>query len=214
MLFKQRLEEPLNICKENVREVMMHSGIKDWETDYAHLQQQMDKSQKGIAIGIDVTQKKRDSRRMEKKVGEETRRFKSIEEVKRMEAACELIGSNSESNPDSDSEWTSPERIKKRKVDVMGKIALTSDRLGISARKRAALAATCINAANIPMADTNISVTSAWRKGRQKRLQQSEKVKTDFTCPEFLVVHWDGKILKVKGGKSSERCCVCIWYQR
>ena len=91
-----------------------------------------------------MSHKKRDSRRMGKR-WVKTRRFKSIEEVKRMEAACELIGSNSESNLDSDSEWTSPKRIKKHKVDVMGEIALTSDRFGISARKRAALAATCMN---------------------------------------------------------------------
>ena len=47
----------------------MHSGIKDWETDYAHLQQQMDKSQKGIAIGINVTQKKREIAEEWKKKG-------------------------------------------------------------------------------------------------------------------------------------------------
>ena len=42
------------------------------------------------------------------------------------------------------------------------------------------------------------------------RLVTATKIRENFELPEVAIVHWDGKILKVKGGLSSERCCVYI----
>ena len=121
----------------------------------------------------------------------------------------ELSGdSNSESG--SELEWVSPTREKKRRVDVMGNVSITGDRLALSARKRAAFAASCMNAVEVPVSLTNISFTTAWQRARTERLEKAQSIKDNFNDPEFMIVHWDGKIVKVREGKSSERCCVYI----
>ena len=38
----------------------------------------------------------------------------------------------------------------------------------------------------------------------------SKKIKEDFMVPDHVVVHWDGKILKVKGNIQSNKVCVYV----
>lgn len=110
----------------------------------------------------------------------------------------------------SESEESKPAEVKKARIDVMSNVSVTGDRLGLSARKRACFAASCVSAVNVPVQQTNISVTTAWRKARAMRGECSSTVKENFECPDHVLIHWDGKIMKVKGGKTSERCCVYI----
>ena len=92
----------------------------------------------------------------------------------------------------------------------MGYIATTADARGISVRDRTALAASVANSFGLYLADTNINVNSAWRKGQSNRLSLAEKVKEDFVCPPRVALHWDGKTLKVKGSQKSGRVCVYL----
>ena len=60
------------------------------------------------------------------------------------------------------------------------------------------------------MDSTNISKSTAHRKGQTGRIEKSEEIKKDFIKPEFVAIHWDGKILNVKGNRKSNRVCVYI----
>ena len=66
------------------------------------------------------------------------------------------------------------------------------------------------NALGVDIDKTNISKTTAWRKGRETRLQKSKQIKNNFKCPDKVVVHWDGKTLKVRGGLESKRVYVYL----
>ena len=72
------------------------------------------------------------------------------------------------------------------------------------------IAASVANAVGVDVERTNISKSSAWLKTQQERVKKSEAIRSQFEKPEHLAVHWDGKILKVKGNKSSNRVCVYI----
>lgn len=104
----------------------------------------------------------------------------------------------SDSNSYIDQEWKIAERVKKARLDVMSNVSVTGDRLGLSARKRACFAASSVSAVNVPVQQTNISVFTAWRKARAMRGECSSAVKENFECPDRVLIHWDGKILKVK----------------
>ena len=96
------------------------------------------------------------------------------------------------------------------KKDIMGAIAVTGDRLGLSVRKKTMLAASVCSAVGIDIQDTNVSTTSAWRRTRKERLDTAKAVKDNFVKPKYVTVHWDGKILKVNGNMQSNRVAVYI----
>ena len=92
----------------------------------------------------------------------------------------------------------------------MGPISQTADRLGLSVRERAMIAASVVNALGQDVDETNINRSSAWEKAKKERIKKSEIIKSEYLAPQNLAVHWDGKILKVKGNKTSNRVCVYV----
>ena len=113
---------------------------------------------------------------------------------------------------DEDSEYIEADKkIKRRKkVDIMSSISLTSDRVNVSVRGRTMIAASTANALGVDLADTNISKSTAWRKAQEVRSKTSAKIKEDFKCPEYCTVHWDGKTLTLKRNKKTNRVCVYL----
>ena len=102
-------------------------------------------------------------------------------------------------------------RIKKgKKINVMGKIAVTADGRGLSIRDRTVIAASVLNAVGVNIEDTNVNVKSAWRAAKKERLRIAEKVKTEFECPEKVSIHWDGKLLKQKGNIKTNRVAIYV----
>ena len=97
----------------------------------------------------------------------------------------------------------------KKKIDVMGPVSATADRLGLSVRQRCMMAASVANTLGVNLEDTNINRGSAWQKAKKERLKLAAEI-NNFEIPERLVVHWDGKILKVKANHHSNRVCVYI----
>ena len=92
----------------------------------------------------------------------------------------------------------------------MGPISVTADRLSLSVRERIMIVASVANALNIDIDHTNISRNVAWEKVRKIRLSKADTISQDFEVPVRVVVHWDGKICKVKGNLSSNRVAVYI----
>ena len=71
-------------------------------------------------------------------------------------------------------------------------------------------AASVVKATGQLVEDMNISVTSAWRLAQVDCVKRAESIKSKYSIPTFVIVHWDGKNLTLKKGVSSERCCVYI----
>ena len=59
----------------------------------------------------------------------------------------------------------------KKKLDVMGPISATVDRLGLTVRQRCTIAASVANSLNVDIEDTNICQSSAWRRSREERVK-------------------------------------------
>ena len=51
------LENPMNIAKKNAKDIFEKSGIKDWEEDFKHFENQLKKAQIGTLGGIDLSGK-------------------------------------------------------------------------------------------------------------------------------------------------------------
>ena len=90
-----------------------------------------------------------------------------------------------------------------KKLNVMGHISGTADRLNLSVRKRVMMAASTSNALGIPLSTTNISVTSAWRHGHKVRKTLAKEVKKMFDPDRQFVLHWDGKTMNMRRGEKS-----------
>lgn len=86
----------------------------------------------------------------------------------------------------------------------MGSISNTGDRLGISVRKKAMFAAAVVKSVGIRVEDTNISFSTAHKKAKTVRFETEEKIRSEFITPDHVVVHWDGKTLKLKAGNKAE----------
>ena len=52
--------------------------------------------------------------------------------------------------------------------------------------------------------------TSAWRRGQTARIEKAYQMKDNFVCPDMVVLHWDGKTLKLRGNIKSNRVCVYL----
>ena len=61
------------------------------------------------------------------------------------------------------------------------------------------MAASVANVLDVDLDATNISKNSAWRRSKQERIKITHTIKEEFIVPEKAVIHWDGKILKMKG---------------
>ena len=79
----------------------------------------------------------------------------------------------------------------------MGPVSATADRLNLSCRQIAMSSAATAKALGVSVADTNISVTTAWRKRTENRQVLAATIKETFVCPKLSCLHWDGKTLKM-----------------
>ena len=146
----------------------------------------MTRKQVGCPGSWDTRQKKRDDRRLKEenaiKVNEKKSKYAEEELKKRSEVEID----ENENDPTFEvKEW----RVMKKMIDVMSKISLTCDGRNVSGRSRIAIAASVANALHVDIIQTNISKTTAWRKGHEARLKQSKEIKDNFKCPDRVVVH-------------------------
>ena len=210
---KQSLKDPMNISKVLLAEEILRfdSGIMDWQEDYQHLQNQLQRDQVGSVVGFDNKQKKKDNVK-EKKTEDEKRKVVTEEKNKKARFATvntmEMDDASTDMNA-NDKDFNAP-KSKKRKADIAGAIASTGDRLNISCRQRTMIASSVVKAVGVSVHDTNISRTTVWRKSRENRITSADKIKQDFVKPKYLTVHWDGKIMKLRKGVTSDRCCVYV----
>jgi hypothetical protein len=113
---------------------------------------------------------------------------------------------------DTSAEYTVKRRMCRPvpKLDVIGPVSATADRLGLSARARCMMSASVANALGVDIFNTNIGRGAAWEKARKERVNMAAFIKENFQCPKLVAVHWDGKILDMKGNMESNRVAVYI----
>ena len=207
------LELPFDIRKKEAGLVLERSGNIDWREDVEYLRSQMTKEQPGCPGSWDSRQKKKDERKLREKQREEAR----IEKEKKGEA--ELAEQKSEFEKENIEEISVDENENEMEIkqtrsrgsfDVMGAIAQTCDRLNLSVRDTAMVAASVVNACGIDISKTNINRGSAWKRRQQARLKKAGEIKESFECPENCVIHWDGKMLHLRGRVGSNRVCVYL----
>ena len=212
--FKEFLKKPFDISKVAAEEIIKTSGIKDWKEEAEHLKNQLSEQQVGCPGSIDQKQKKRDQRIIkgiqtageadQKKVAEDED-LKQRKKKEREDAGeSEIIDNN------NDGDFIGPKRKQHKKIDIMGKITLTSDRVNVSYQGRAMIAASTANALGVDINDTNISKTTAWRKAHEVRTKTSAFIKEGFQCPDKVTAHWDEKTVTLKGNEKSSRVCVYL----
>ena len=212
--FKILMKKPFDICKVAAEDIIKNSGIKDWKEETEYLRNQLSEQQLGCPGSVDQNQKRRDQRLIgaqyraevfEKKKNEEAQDLSERKKVENEE--CKVADILDNNNNDAD--FIGP-RVRRKKVDIMGKISLTSDRVNVSYQDRTMIAASTANALGVDLDNTNISKTTAWRKSKEIRSKTAASIKEAFVCPSKVTVHWDGKIVSLKGNIKSNRVCVYL----
>jgi hypothetical protein len=209
------LKMPFDITKSNAEEIIAHSGIKYDAEEATYLKNQLSRDQIGCCGSWDEKQRRRDNRKKETKDKEEKINLKEKIEVEDFQLRIQMEemseAEDNEQGSDDDPEFEGPQkRDTKKKIDVMGEIAITSDRINLSIGQRTKIAASVVNAMNGNIYETNISNTTAWRRSQEVRTETASKIKEDFQCPDKVTVHWDGKTMKLKGNVKSNRVCVYL----
>ena len=89
--------------------------------------------------------------------------------------------------------------------------SLASDGRNISVRDQMVLAASTCKALGVDVRDTNINKTSAHRWRKRARQEKAKEMRDNFSAPEHCSLHWDGKILPMKGtSQKSGRVAVVV----
>ena len=198
---------------------MRTSGILEWKEDFAYLNAQMTKEQPGHLGSVDERQLRKDQHkeqqrlkeaaRLEKeerdRLEEDERKRSFYKETTRETEEVEALDVN-----ENDLTYEERKTKKKKKIDVMGAIAQCSDARHLSVRDKTFVAASVSNAFGIGIEETNISKTTAWRRGGEERVKKAAEIKDNFSCPNKVCVHWDGKTLQKKGKIKSNRVAVHI----
>ena len=217
--FVEKMDMPLDIRLQNYKEILKSSGILDWEEDVNYLDGQMTKEQPGTFGSVDKRQKKCDQRREAQKERErleaekaETREERGEEEEEEEEEVEEEEESPDESDLDvNDNDYVFVAKTKKPpKKDVMSHISQAADAQNLSVRKRIKVASSTLNAAGVDLDSTNVSRSTAWRIGQKQRLKKAKEIRDEFVLPNKLIIHWDGKMLRLRGRVMSNRVCVYI----
>ena len=203
---KNVLDMPFSILCRDFESNMMSSGISAWKEDLEHLHNQLQKDQVGSCGGYDAGQKKKDSRKQKDLL----RAASTSTAISTMDEIEEDDEEEEDMEQDEDYVEIRGRRTPVNKVDVMGPVSATADRLGLSVRERAMMSASVANALGVDISTTNISPGTAFLKGQSERLKLSASIMDSFQCPDQVVVHWDGKILTMKGNKDSNRVAVYI----
>ena len=171
----------------------------------------MSENQLGHLGSVDKKQINRDKRLILEHQRAEKNELIKIDEAKalmeRKDDEKADIGDTEVAENNNDKDFIGP-RDKRKKIDIMGKVSLTSDRANVSYRDRAMIAASTANALGVNIEHTNISKSTACRKAQQVRSKTAASVKEEFKCPSKVTLHWDGKIVTLKGNKKSNRVCV------
>ena len=209
---REVLDMPFNITRADYATVLKEdSGIIDWKEDLLHLENQLKREQIGSCDSLDFKQKKRDKNKLEAKLKAmrgQARRVTGpgMDEIEDVDDNLDM----EEDDQDETDKDFQAKPIGKKRVDVMGPISVTADRLGLTMRQRCTIAASVANSLNVDIDDTNISQNSAWRRAREERVKLSNTIREEFKKPDKALLHWDGKILSVKGNTKSNRVCVYI----
>ena len=206
------LDMPFKIlCRNYEENIRLEAGIKDWREDLQHLHNQVQREQVGTCGGYDTKQKKRDDRKYKELLGGSKAAVSGMDEIEEDED-FDQGKDQLEVDDDRDGEYVEKERKERpvKKVDVMGPVSATADRLGLSVRQRCMLSASVVNALGVDISTTNINRNSAWLKGKEERITKATAIRESFQCPELVVVHWDGKILTMKGNVESNRVAVYV----
>ena len=209
---KNVLDMPFKILSRNYEDnLKSEAGITAWKEDLQHLHNQMQREQVGTCRGYDKKQQKKDNRKLKELLSSlpdvSTSTMDDIEEVDSDEAEDDI----EEDSDDTSAEYTVKGGKKPvQRLDVMGPISATADRLGLSVRARCMMSASVANALGVDISETNINRGAAWMKAKKERVKMSEFIKENFVCPKLVDVHWDGKMLTEKGNKESNRVAVYI----
>ena len=148
--FKDKLETPFKIQRKNYEEIFRQkSGITFWAEDVMHLKLQMQNDQPSSVDSWDLRQQKKNDRQFLDKVRADKRAEKiEVKEKLYFDNNNVMSEENVEGvldgEPDGDFSSVSPKK-KKKFIDVMGPISLTADRIGLSIRDRALIAASVVN---------------------------------------------------------------------
>ena len=191
---------------------MKKSGIISWAEDFTHLQNQLQKDQMGCLGGTDKIQLKRDQGKEEREI---KRKDAVQREAFRLDQVNKSLVTEEEECQSADEEcpgdtYVPETKTRKSKLNIMGLISNTGDRLDLSNRKKAMFAAACVKATGMKVEDTNISYSTACRQAKKIRAETAESIQDNFKVPDNFTIHWDGKMLKLGAGVSSERCCVYL----
>ena len=209
------IDLPFDIRKLEAETIIQQSETMDWREEVEYLRNQMTREQAGCVGSFDTRQKKRDDRILKEEISKEAKAAET-ESLKRklMKNKADYDKENKEETLDENDNDNNFEiktaKKGKKKIDVMGKISLTCDALNISIRDRTVISASVANALGVDLDKTNINKTTAGKVGKKLRLEKSADILTNFDCPDKVVVHWDGKTLKLKGRIESKRVCIFI----
>ena len=180
-------------------EILARSGILDWQEDLLHLKNQLTVEQPGSALGVDRRQAKRDKRKLRQSLVEEQLRKEEAERKLSSKPVVENEGEDEVEDELNDENFEAPLKKSKR-LNVMGPMSTTADRLNVSCRKMAMLGSAAVKSVGVSLSDTNISVTSAWRHRTKNRLDLAASIKQNYNPCKILTFHWDGKTLKFRRG--------------
>ena len=218
---KKDLEIPLDITKQGIwrtikvdgiservwlpsgKEILARSGILNWKEDLDHLTNQLTVEQPGCVERLDLRQAKRDSRKLREFMAEERQNEEAANirkpQLENMEDESD-DGEGEIDEVDLNDNFKGGEISKKKKVDIMGPVSMVADRLNLSCMEMAMTSAATVKAMGMNVADTNISVSTAWRKRTKARLEQARSIKDSFSPCQFNSLHWDGKTLTMSCG--------------
>ena len=138
------LDMPFNLARQDFEMILKNdSGITDWVEDLQHLQNQLQRDQVGTCDRLDFKQKKRDNKKVVEKIRAEAKKVTGtgMDDVEEDDVIEEAVDDVVE---EEDGDFVlSKKRVKdqRNKLDVMGPVTATADRLGLLVRDRCMMAA-------------------------------------------------------------------------
>ena len=209
------LDMPFNISRKNPEKIIKSAGILDWREEAEYLQGQLRKIQVGCISSFDKRQQKQDEGHLKEEQTKTNTEEKKIVRLEELHSINDIYTDEDTQNQNKmdvnmNDEDFCASGIKKKKIDIMGKISVTCDARNISLRDRIMVASSVCNAVGIPIEDTNISLGTSWYQGSKVRLDKADEIKEKFVCPDKVVAHWDGKTLALRGRIESKRVAIYI----
>jgi len=125
--------------------------------------------------------------------------------------------STSEDNSENDSDFdfetkTSTPKAKLKKVCKPAKLSSMLDRAKVSTRMGTAIIASVLSVSGENISNYTLSKSTLHRHRASNRLAVTKEIKSAFSCPSDVTIHWDGKSVKNVAGKTKtqEYCAVAI----